>query len=137
MIQLVLPNKDSLPTYAAYSQHYDGERKSWSNVLKEGTHPKVYVSKGGHASYFESGESPLPYLGPDEHYGNGVTWYSDDYIIELLSMQKWLIFRGIWGADDGSVQGPVFRHSKPDAGNLWLTPNAYMWVDPIYWSEVI
>ena len=64
---------------------------------------------------------------------------NEEYDIELLQNQKWLEFKGIWGVGGlaPSPNGPVFRHSKPDAGNLWQTPVAYMWVDPIYWSGII
>ena len=124
MIELLLPNKESLPTNAAYSQHYDGEKKSWSEISKEGTHPKVYIEKGGHPSFFTGGSEYT------------IRWdYNYDYDILLLSTQKWLRFRGVWGADGWSPYGPVFRCSR----SFSLIPKGgavgYMWIDPIYWSE--
>ncbi len=147
MIQIILPpNDDPLsvtPSAAGYSQHYGGEKRSWTGVLKEGNHPKVYVGKGGHASYFDTG-----YTFPDPHHGNGVVWYSSDFTLEMLYTQKWLKFKGNWGKGEinsdiseiilwDGPPGPVFRHSKPDAGNGFQTPLVYMWVDPIYWSDAI
>ncbi len=36
----------AIPISAGYSQHYGGEKRSWANVEKIGSHPKVYVAKG-------------------------------------------------------------------------------------------
>jgi hypothetical protein len=116
------------PIYVAYSQHYYGEKKSWSEVSKEGSHPKVYIEKGGHPSLFTGGSE------------YSIRWdYGCDYGLVLLQNQKWLKFRGVWGATTGltpSPPGPVFRHSQSTALNP-LTPVSYMWIDPIYWSDTV
>src|SRR5207253_9523447 len=44
---------------AAYSQHCAGERRSWANVQKVGTHPVVYVATGSHANLFAPGLHPI------------------------------------------------------------------------------
>jgi hypothetical protein len=44
------------PLYAAYGQHCNGARASWSRVRKVArTHPLVYVARGSHAGYFRPG----------------------------------------------------------------------------------
>ena len=77
---------------------------------------------------------------PDQrgYFGEEYTYrFGDEYSIEILNPNhNWLEFKGIWGADDGSPPGPVFRHSKPDWGGV-RAPFAYFWNDPIYWQDTI
>jgi hypothetical protein len=47
------------PVEAAYSQHCTGERRSWTDVRKQGTHPVVYVATGSHANLFAPGLHPI------------------------------------------------------------------------------
>ena len=105
-----------IPEYAGYSQHYGGERKAWSDVQKDGTHPKVYVDLGGHASYYSGSQS-----------------VERTYPIALLSPNPILNYYGKWGESDWSVPGPVYRCSKLlyGLGN----PIAYMWHEPKYWWD--
>ncbi len=124
----------ALPSEVGYSQHYRGERNEWADVEKILTHPIIYVSKGGHASYFTSGLGPAKYLF-EPHNGDGVEWQPADYNLEILSSNKWLNFQGSWGADNqGSSNGPVYRHSKPGIPDLDAS-TAYLWVDPLYWQN--
>ncbi len=124
------------PLFVGYSQHYGGEWAWWDDIEKEDDSPIVYVAKGSHASYFESGTmfiDPLDWLEP--HRGNGEHLSSKDYTLTLFSNQPWLLFEGIWGGTTGlapSPHGPVFRHSKPH-DVLPSGPQAYMWVEPIRW----
>lgn len=67
----------------------------------DGTHPKVYVAEGGHASYFESGTTGTGVT--DHHEGNGRKLDSSDYLINHVTNQDWLNFKGDWGEDSGSV----------------------------------
>src|SRR5215204_4190397 len=48
---------DQTPDLVAYRQHQDGERCSWAGTEKDvsGNHPKVYVARTTHASYFREG----------------------------------------------------------------------------------
>lgn len=125
---MILSDENSAPTKAGYSQHYYGRKKSWSEVPRDGAHPKVYVEKGGHPSSFISGNDYT------------IKWTnSEEYSIEAPGNQKWLRFRGRWGETTGeapSPEGPVFRHSHSTLLNPF-TPTAYMWPDPIYWSDVV
>ncbi|MFO7791459.1 MAG: hypothetical protein R6W73_00570 [Candidatus Saliniplasma sp.] len=136
MIQIIC-NENGNPQKAGYSQHYGGDKMSWNNVEKvDGTHPKVYVAEGGHASYFESGET-----WGDKHQGNGKKLNSSDYSINHITNQDWLDFRGDWGEDSGSVPGPIFRHTQSsgpgDWISQWYTEKAYPSIEPIYWHSVI
>jgi len=110
-----------VPETAGYSQHYDGDKKPWSYVQKEDyTHPKVFVEKGGHASYID------PY---------GQSNDRRTYPIGLMCPNSWLNYGGKWGESDGSVRGPVYRYSKP-LGGLG-DPCAYIWHEPVYWLDHI
>ncbi|MFO8109283.1 MAG: hypothetical protein R6U17_01985 [Thermoplasmata archaeon] len=136
MIQIIC-DEEGNPQKAGYSQHYGGAKKSWSNVEKvDGTHPKVYVALGGHASYFESGSTSF-----DDHTGNGLILASSDYSLNIITNDNWLNFRGDWGEDSGSVPGPVFRHTKSygpgDWISQWSTTKSHMWIGPLYWHSVI
>jgi len=58
MVQIVLDSAEN-PLYAVYSQHFSGERASWSDVEKDDSHPKVYVALGSHANYFRPYQGKL------------------------------------------------------------------------------
>jgi hypothetical protein len=135
MIQLVfeqwsrrIPVEELVPATAAYSQHYEGEVKEWSDdtVLKSDTRPHVYVELGGHASMFSGPEVP-----------------NMTYPICMMSPSPWLEYAGKWGSSSwklgpggNSVQGPVYRASME---RNWMgkptSPIAYMWHEPLYWME--
>jgi hypothetical protein len=55
----VVLDENQTPVEAAYSQHCTGERRSWANVQKVGTHPVVYVATGSHANLFAPGLHPI------------------------------------------------------------------------------
>lgn len=125
MIQLVFPDNSRYdpqgvgyitPTYGVYSQHYFAYKKTWSNLPKDGNHPKVFVEKGSHASMFS---------------GGGIMWrYPDNFGIAITSSGPWVNFAGKWGNDIGqsglSPHGPVYRV----ASDLKCDPR--MWHEPIF-----
>lgn len=133
MIQIELTSS-GVPLIVGYSQHYGGEWAWWDDIEKEDDSPIVYVAKGSHASYIESGRY-ITTLYWEDHYGNGDDLAPRDYTITFLDNQPWLQFQGKWGCNSGSVPGPVFRHSKPH-DVLPSGPQAYMWVEPIRWEGV-
>jgi hypothetical protein len=55
----VVLDEEQNPVEAAYSQHCTGEKRSWANVQKAGTHPVVYVATGSHANLFAPGLHPI------------------------------------------------------------------------------
>jgi hypothetical protein len=110
---------DQEPTRLAYSGHAGGEQASWSDrkVRTEGSHPVVYVARGSHAAYFESGT----YLG----VAKAGTVFGCDYAespfrqvspeIVLLPDEAgredplaWIEYDGMWGEDKGTLySGPT------------------------------
>ncbi len=58
MIQIICDENEN-PQKAGYSQHYDGETKSWTSTPKEDGHPKVYVAKGGHGSFYTENKNTI------------------------------------------------------------------------------
>jgi hypothetical protein len=55
VVNVVLSNAEE-PRYVGYSQHCLGERRSWEDAPRwRGHHPIVYVARGSHANYPESG----------------------------------------------------------------------------------
>ncbi|MFP4051095.1 MAG: hypothetical protein ACLFVB_05075, partial [Thermoplasmata archaeon] len=113
MIQIIC-DEDGNPEKVGYSQHYGGDKRSWDSddVAKvDGTHPKVYVAKGGHASYYTENKKSLD--DPRGDYGEEHTYRNEvNYKIQLLTNQNWLEFRGRWGEHGWpgpSPEGPVFR----------------------------
>ncbi|MGM0405845.1 MAG: hypothetical protein ACQEQM_06870 [Thermoplasmatota archaeon] len=162
MIQIIL-DEDGNPQKAGYSQHYGGAKRQWDDVNKvDGTHPKVYIAKSSHASYYTSGTdngeiddgfSDLP----DDHSGGGKCLKNDnadlsiqedgEYHIHLIDGQDWLNFKGRWGEQvhltniaGKSPHSPTSRHSHPWNGltsDYWYRPEAYMWIEPVYWMSIL
>jgi len=146
-IQFILDENEN-PLFAAYSQHYDGEIKHWSEVQKTSTHnPIVYVAKGSHASYFSQ------YLNnnhPDnaqlyDRCGTETVKYMKFPNIILLedndqysSGNKWMKYKGLWGKYGmlffSGVNGPRYQFRQRygniigDEINRWKDPLLYMMV---------
>ena len=126
MIQVVLSNGQ--PSEVMFSQHYSGQKATWSQVEKEGDHVKVYVAKGSHANYIKSFSGKAG-LASDTVADNGKILRPTEYTIDLLEDQPWLSFPGRWGwvgADQSTVaeamilgeagpNGPKYRED----GTMW------------------
>ncbi|UCC58894.1 MAG: Vps62-related protein [Candidatus Bathyarchaeum sp.] len=139
MIQIVLDSTET-PQYAVYSQHHAGERAEWKDVEKvDGTHPRVYVALGSHASYFRPFQGKLGM--ESDTLGNAFTLKPEDLEIVQLgekgsgnhpSSQDWLEFGGRWGnwarIIDSSLgaAGP----SGPGQGE-----NSEKWLNPVSWGS--
>ncbi len=138
MIEIVLDSTET-PLYAVYSQHHAGQRAEWKDVEKvDGTHPRVYVALGSHASYFRQYQGKLGT--ESDTLGNAYTLKPEDLEIVYLGekgtgndpdSQDWLEFGGRWGnwanivdAYMGSA-GP----SGPGQGE-----NADKWLNPVSWG---
>lgn len=138
MVQIVLDG-EGRPQYAAYAQHNTYSWRPWDEVLVDTRdsdgdgqaeeHPRVYVARGSHASYFQ--------YTPEGYGGDRVT-DTKDFIIPVIRMLpgpdddttgfSWLRFGGRWGevpakgvscknCDPGPV-GPLYN----SGGSKWTTP---------------
>jgi len=119
----------------AYSTHYEANRHLWQtlndgfNVIN-GTHPRVYVSNGGHGSYIDSDQTSyywgiIPYT--DYHYGDREVLVPSEIqysmlgtsydLVDLASLESnncnWILFEGRWGDIDSAPNGPHFRTDVP------------------------
>ncbi len=119
------------PLRAAYSQHTSGETAQWSLVETGGTHPKVYVALGSHASYFRPYQGKLG-LANDMVAGSGREITPEDYQLELLTDQPWLNFAGHWG-DYGRPEAGLTGERGP-LGPMYIQ-NGQPWNDPLGWES--
>jgi hypothetical protein len=137
MVQIVLDSEEN-PLYAVYSQHFSGERASWSDVEKDGNHPQVYVALGSHANYFR------PYQGKlgleSDVLGTAFTLQPTQLTTILLGepgvgnhpdSQDWIDYGGRWG--DWKELADIARGGAgprtPGFGE-----NAERWHLPIAWG---
>lgn len=131
MVQVILAGGQ--PVEVMFSQHYSGQKATWSQVEKEGDHVKVYVARGSHANYIKPFSGKLG-LASDVVGDNGKiikpkSLQSDGYNISLLQSQPWLSFAGRWGwagasqaaaaeaqlLGEAGPNGPMFR----EGGTMW------------------
>ena len=139
MIEIVLDSTEK-PLYAVYSQHFTGERASWSDVEKVGeTHPRVYVALGSHASYFR------PYQGKlgleSDLVGNAFTLNPDDLQIIILGekgagnhppSQDWLEYGGRWGNWAKLADMSLGAAGPSGPGHA---ENEEKWSNPVFWGS--
>ena len=146
----VVLDEEQRPLEAAYSQHCAGERRSWANVQKSGTHPVVYVATGSHANLFAPGLHPISLACyPPQIRAilqqNGVTPY--DFLVfpgrtlgpgttavERIhaNSPRWLRFPGTWGeAQFVNIPPPLGPGTVP-FGTAPVGP-AFQddWLDPL------
>ena len=55
MIQIIIDQLSRNPIYSTYSWHWGGSTNSWEELTLNGSHPNVFVGKGGHASWKNEG----------------------------------------------------------------------------------
>ncbi|MFQ5920126.1 MAG: hypothetical protein ACE5I4_08830, partial [Thermoplasmata archaeon] len=140
----------STPTEVAYAQHHDGQRMPWdsenaftaflpTSVQREGTHPKVYVALGAHASYLRPYQGHLGISG-DMLSDQGPVWRPGDYPIVNLGEQaspsagnEWLQFAGRWG--EFSVPAHVRAEAGPP-GPAFRSEGA-MFGTPVEWAAAL
>jgi len=133
MMQIVLDKFSKLPTNTTYSFHYGGATYSWNEIeLSNATHPKIYVTVGGHGSWPTTGEHPWVQkiygvcgTSKDTTASNGTTWYPETYNLIDISSKSWTNFLGTWGELNG--EGRTGPNSPPfikykDAPNRWSNP---------------
>ena len=117
-------------TAVAYYQHYcGGDIFSWSEMERKGfltdeTHPRVYVAKGAHASYPNTGWKPFScgriWKGAGDKVAKGPvtwrTWARGSDAFKRADAQPWYGFGGGWGdiADSTTVKpGPFWGPLGP------------------------
>ncbi len=134
MIQIVLDSTET-PQYAVYSQHHTGERAAWGDVEKVGgTHPRVYVALGSHASYFRPFQGKLGL--ESDVLGNAYTLKPEDLEIVQLGEkgaenQEWLKFGGRWGNWARRVDASLGAAGPSGPGQ---GENAEKWLNPVSWG---
>ncbi|HEX6458415.1 MAG TPA: hypothetical protein VF032_05820 [Thermoleophilaceae bacterium] len=124
------------------AQHAGGERTDWAsrNLVKQGTHPVLFVSTGSQATYF--GRELYLGRGPSEGFGCDDTRDTTTLVhpgFELLPEVPdsasqpfaWLAFHGRWGQrEKGFNNGPT----GPSAKEAWTQP--IEWADGLRDSSV-
>jgi hypothetical protein len=94
MIQIRLDANEQ-PDLAVYSQHKSGEARPWAEVQTSGDQPYVYVARGSHANYYETGSHWTgTWWDQNDRHGPQlvprlVTWIFDD--------PAWSLWPGFWG----------------------------------------
>ncbi|NIU81300.1 Vps62-related protein, partial [Candidatus Bathyarchaeota archaeon] len=139
MIEIILDSTER-PTYAVYSQHFSGERAIWNDVEKvDGTHPRVYVALGSHASYFKPYQGKLGLESDTVGSREEIPWEDLDilYLGEMGSgkhpaTQDWLEYGGRWGnwAELADIARGAAGPSGPGHGE-----NEEKWVHPASWGS--
>ena len=134
------------PKYAAYSGHHTNQARPWEKVEcadEACQHPVVYVGRGSHACYFESGVH-RPGVGPfrvrDYALGDGEEigpgkWDTPRTLTD--TEPDWLFFDGFWGA---YIRDLLMRENAPRGPLYTLEPVFHRlrpretWYDPINWA---
>jgi hypothetical protein len=130
MIQLRIHQDREEPDVAVYAQHRHGEKRNWEGVEKvDGSPdtPVVYVARGSHASYFESGF----------HQTEG--WYdvadgkrkSPALELEIVKHVEhaWMGWPGRWGDTAPSDHGTGIEQSSPTGPGTkkhWRNPDSLL-----------
>jgi hypothetical protein len=143
MVQVVLDGTRR-PLYAAYAQHNSYSWRRWDEVLTEnrtaqdGTleeHPRVYVARGSHASYFQYRA---------DGYGNDRVTDARDFLVpsvrllpgpdEEESAFAWLRFPGRWG--EAPAPGRTCAAAACNAGPVGPVYNSdgAKWRAPLEWG---
>jgi len=127
MVQIGLGSTQT-PQHMTFAVHGYAYGLDWSEVEKVGPtmdSPVVYVAARSHASYPESGESPIDvedWFDPtDDHYGDDFA--QRPVLQEINSETAWTGWKGRWGASrDGSFQSPI---NPSEQGDRWDQPSAF------------
>ena len=136
MVQVQL--SDGQPIEVMYSQHYSGQKATWSQVEKDGDNFKVYVARGSHANYLRS-YSGMIGIASDHVGSNGKVLKPADYSLEILDSQAWLTFGGHWGwagsDTEQNVQSSILGEAGPQGPMYRDFQNGQtMWADPVGWG---
>lgn len=129
-------NGDLKPLRVSLSQHGYGSMRLWQDVETADGHPVVYVARGSHANYFESGShsvelggvpSPLVIDETDSYSGTRTV---RPQVIPLpgsvmdVAGYRWLGFAGRWGEVNGMPGGDP-PYGPAWSGDRWNSPFAW------------
>jgi hypothetical protein len=119
-----------------YSQHYVGQKATWSQVERDDFHIKVYVSRGSHANYLRSYSGVLG-VANDIVGDNGKILTLEDYNLIKLESQPWLDFGGRWGmygaTQEEATEASFLGQAGPNGPKY--RENGVMWNNPIGWGN--
>jgi len=130
MIQIIL-NKtigDPIPLVATYSYHHDANTSDWINIEKiNGTHPKVFVAKGGHASYWDLSERTYNTKKENVSQTGPKLVLNENYTLtEMGNSTDWINFLGTWGEPGsfgtGGPNSPANIRYNRNEPNRWDEP---------------
>jgi hypothetical protein len=116
MVQIRL-DRQNRPNVLTYSQHLEGARTSWANVVHarttDGPVPVIFSARGSHASYFRPGVHKEAPVVPDYNDAKGLRIRPDVVVISANS-PAWVRWPGLWGStrkgnyvESPSPRGPM------------------------------
>ncbi len=128
-----------------------GAVRPWLELNQTATHADLYIGLGGHATYFDAGETDwfdvdrdIFHDGIEMHLGNG-TDVNTTAIVQYvprageLEPEHWMLYPGRWGNSniggllelgDSAPRGPVFSSYAIPTNELGL-----WWFDPWAWAD--
>ena len=127
MVQLRL-DKQGKPNVLTYSQHLEGARTSWANVVRamttDGPVPVVFSARGSHACYFRPGVYKEAPVVPDYNDAKGLRIRPDCVVISANS-PAWVRWPGKWGSTRkrNFVESPSPRGPKQHWN--WKDPDIF------------
>jgi hypothetical protein len=134
MVQILLINDE--PSEVSYSQHYSGQRATWTQVEKEGNHIKVYVARGSHANYLKSYSGKLG-IASDIVGANGKILKPSDYTLDTLEDKPWIDYHGRWGeiatTEANAIEASILGQAGPEGPKY--RENGAMWDNPVSWGN--
>jgi len=149
-IQIILDKATGTPINVTFGQHWGGKTVPWNGgvSLINGTHLKVFVAQGSHASYPTDGDHPV---GPctDETSSTGLVSFPTGYVNEgdiptgnkkgytltdISGEPSWVKWSGIWGFYFPEFWGQIGQSGPPSPANV-VIHKINVWNDPIAWAN--
>lgn len=130
-------DRDLKPVRVSGSQHGHGKIRRWQDIGVVDGHPLIYVARGSHANYFESGSHSVEMSGlPNPLVMDETDSFADSRAVQPRVVPlpgsvfdfpgyRWLAFAGRWGEVNGKPGG------DPPVGPAW---SGDRWSSPFAWS---
>ncbi|MFH1638489.1 MAG: thrombospondin type 3 repeat-containing protein [Candidatus Woesearchaeota archaeon] len=136
VVQILLDKTTKEPQSATYSFHLGGETYEWDELEKvDSTHPKVYVTEGGHGNWASHGKHKFCSTIGDETSSSGLK-LSLDFgfgLTEIDDSTSWLDFAGHWGKKEEVINLGINGPQSPKNKKILLGPN--VWEEPLEWRN--